>query len=150
MRKKLHVKTDMDCSRVGFFHLPDEVFLMILKKLDNVEVLYSLMGINQRLDQIVSDRLFTTEITLMKQTTPLELTSPLPDPVLDRFCSKILPQIHDQIQCLRLETLSIERVLTAANSYSNLCQLDLFLMNMETNMYLFTGKYYDYVIIRLL
>jgi hypothetical protein len=143
MRNKFPVKTDMDCSRVELFHLPDEILLMICKKLNNVEVLCSLMGINQRVDQIIFDPLFTNEITLMNQTTPLKLTSSLPDSVLDRFCSEILPQIHDQIQWFKLETFSVERILSAANNYSNLCQLDLFIMNIETDMYLFTGKWYE-------
>ncbi|CAF0974837.1 unnamed protein product [Rotaria sordida] len=133
----------MECLRVELFDLPDEIFLMIFKKLENVEILYSLMDVNMRFNQIVSDSIFTTQITLMKQRSSMELTSSLPNIVLDRFCLRILPKIHDNIKWLKLETLSMERILLAANNYSNLCQLDIFIMNKETDMHLFTGKLFD-------
>jgi hypothetical protein len=126
----------MECSRVELFDLPDEILLMIFKKLENVEILYSLMDINMQLNQIVSTPIFTSQITLMKQTSPLEL----PDIVVDRFCLQILPKIHDKIKWLKLETFSMERILLAANKYSNLRQLDIFMMNPKTDMHLFTGK----------
>ncbi|CAF2145333.1 unnamed protein product [Rotaria magnacalcarata] len=75
----------------------------------------------------------------MKQITPVKLTSSLPDFVRDRFCPEILPKIHDKIQLLKLETLSMERILLAVNNYSNLRQLDIFIMNTETDMQLFTN-----------
>lgn len=83
---------------------------MIFKKLENVEILCSSLDINMGLDQIVSDPIFTNQITLMKQTSPLELTSPLLDLVVDRFCLQILPKIRDKIKWLKLETLSMERI----------------------------------------
>ncbi|CAF2924919.1 unnamed protein product [Rotaria sp. Silwood2] len=128
----------MECQHIKLCDLPDELLLIIFKKLKNVEILYSLMDINKRLNQIVSDPIFTREITLMKQTTPVKLTSPLSDFVRDRFCREILPKIHDKIQWLKLETLSMERILLAVNNYSNLRQLDIFIMNTETDMQLFT------------
>ncbi|CAF3395204.1 unnamed protein product, partial [Rotaria sp. Silwood2] len=128
----------MECSCIGLFDLPDEILLMIFKKLENVEIFYSLMDINMRLNQIVSDPIFTSQITLMKRISPLLLTSPLPHIIVDRFCLQILPKIHDKIKWLKLETLSMERILLAANNYSNLRQLDIFIMNTKTDMHLFT------------
>ncbi|CAF1078933.1 unnamed protein product [Rotaria sordida] len=94
-----------------------------------------------RLDQILLDsNIINTQITLMKQASPLKLTSPLSDIVLNRFCEQILPKIHDKIKWLKLETSSMERILLAANSYFNLRQLDLFIMNIETDdMHLFNS-----------
>ena len=46
--------------------LPDELLLMILKHLDNTEMLHSLMCVHMRLDQIISDPIFTTCLTLMR------------------------------------------------------------------------------------
>jgi hypothetical protein len=134
----------MECSHVGLFDLPDEIFLMIFKKLENAEILCSLMDINMRLDQIVSDPIFISQITLMKQTSILDHTSPLSNIVLDRFCCQILPKMHDKIKWLKLETLSMERILLAANNYSNLRQLDIFIMNIETDIHLFTSKIFDF------
>ncbi|CAF3286006.1 unnamed protein product, partial [Rotaria sp. Silwood2] len=39
--------------------LPDEILLMILKKLNSISLLYSLIGVNKRLDTIVRDPIFT-------------------------------------------------------------------------------------------
>jgi hypothetical protein len=143
----LKVKINMECSRVHLLDLPDELLMIIFKKLEKFEILYSLLDINMRLDQIVFDpSIINTQITLMEQASPLKLISSLPDIVLDRFCFEILPKIHDKIKWLNLETLSMERILLTVNNYSNLRQLDIFIMNIETDMHLFTSKifYYDY------
>jgi hypothetical protein len=42
--------------------LPDEILMYIFKKLYNDEVLYSLMDVNQRLNRILHDRIFTRHI----------------------------------------------------------------------------------------
>ena len=42
------------------------IYLIIFKKLNNVTVLYSLMGVNKRLDKIVHDYIFTNSLTLYK------------------------------------------------------------------------------------
>ena len=42
--------------------LPDEIIMFILNKLDNVDVLYSLMDVNSRLDRILHDAMFTKKI----------------------------------------------------------------------------------------
>jgi len=88
----------MKYSCVQLLNFPDEILMIIFKKLDNIEVLYSLMNINMRLNQILSDPVFTTQITLMKQNSSTDITSPLSDKVLDRFCFQILPKIHEKIQ----------------------------------------------------
>ncbi|CAF3642706.1 unnamed protein product [Rotaria socialis] len=51
----------MTLHNVHFLDLPNAILLLILKKLDNMDVLYSLLGINnQRLDNIVQKTTFTT------------------------------------------------------------------------------------------
>jgi hypothetical protein len=133
----------MECSYVQLLNLPDEILMIIFKKLDNVEVLYSLMDVNMRFNKIVRDPTFTSQIALMKQNSSTNLTSPLSDIVLDRFCLKILPQIHEKIKSLKLETLSMKRVLLAVNNYPNLHQLDIFIMNKNIDMHLFTSKIFQ-------
>lgn len=85
----------MEHSITQLMDLPDEIIMIILKKLDNVEVLYSLMDINSRLNLILHDSSFTNKIILM---TSIDLPLIQPDLLLDRFCSEILPKIHHQIQ----------------------------------------------------
>ncbi|CAF1046126.1 unnamed protein product [Adineta steineri] len=90
--------------------LPDEILLMIFKKLNNVSLLCSLISVNKRLNTIVRDSIFTRHLKLMRHC-PNDSIGPLPDTTLDRLCSKILPEIRNQIQRLDLESSSIERIL---------------------------------------
>ena len=55
----------MKHSSVELNDLPDEILMIILKKLYNVQVLYSLIGVNKRLDTIVNDSIFTNNLTLL-------------------------------------------------------------------------------------
>ncbi|CAF3960244.1 unnamed protein product [Rotaria sp. Silwood1] len=104
--------------------LPDEILIYIFKKLYNGEVLYSLMGVNQRFDRILHDTIFTRNLCLLEYCPVDDATFPFPDAIIDRFCSKILPEIGHQIQTLFLSRTSIERVLYATN-YPNLNHLGL-------------------------
>ncbi|CAF4241865.1 unnamed protein product [Rotaria sp. Silwood2] len=110
--------------------LPDELFLMIFKNLNNAALLYSLMNINTRLDRIISDPVFTRNLTLLRYFSNC-LICPLADTVIDRFCLQILPQIHYKINWLNLESLSMERILLAAD-YPNLHNLGLYNVDKKT------------------
>ena len=135
--EEVKVKINMEYSPVQLLDLPAEILLIVFQKLEKFEILYSLMNINMQLDQIVRDpSILTSQITLMKQTSLPQHTSPLPEIVLDRLCSEILPKI----QWFNLETSSMERILLAANNYSNLRQLDIFIMDIEIDMHLFHSK----------
>lgn len=141
--EELKIMTKMECSDIQLLNFPDEILMTILKKLNNVEVLYSLMNVNMRLNQIVCDSTFTSEISLMEVDSSFNLTSSLSDVVLDRFCLEILPKIHDKIQWIKVETSSMERVLRAAKNYPNLHQLDIFIRNRNVDMHFFTGKIFQ-------
>ncbi|CAF5152731.1 unnamed protein product, partial [Rotaria sp. Silwood1] len=108
----------------------------ILKKWHNVEVLYSVMGVNKRLNRIVHDTIFTRDLCLLEYLSDNKTSSPLSDPILDRFCSKILPEIGHRIKILYLERTSMERILHATN-YLNLNNLSLCHIDSETAMSLF-------------
>ncbi len=45
----------MGYSFIQLNDLPDEILMIILKKLNNLEVLYSLIGVNKRLTKMVHD-----------------------------------------------------------------------------------------------
>ncbi|CAF1367407.1 unnamed protein product [Adineta steineri] len=104
--------------------LPDELLMYIFKKLSNNEVLYSLIGVNQRIKRIARDRIFTHHLCLLEYCRIDDSSIPLSGPVLDRFCSKILPEIGHQIETLYLERTSIRRILHVTN-YPNLNNLGL-------------------------
>ncbi|CAF1170256.1 unnamed protein product [Rotaria sp. Silwood1] len=119
-------------------NLPDEILMIILKKLFNTEVLYSLIDVNKRLNTIVRDPIFTSHLTLMRCFSD-NSNYPLPDLMLNRFCSQILPSICHKIKSLNVESSSMKRILHAAN-YSNLYELGLYNIEIETALSLFIGK----------
>ncbi|CAF4785807.1 unnamed protein product, partial [Rotaria sp. Silwood2] len=122
------------CVRLN--DLPDEILISIFKKLSNAEVLYYLLGVNKRINKIVHDYVFTNELSLLMSTSD-DLIYSLPDLILDRFCSHILPKIHQKIQWLHLESRSMERILLATN-YPNLYGISLHNIHAKTAMDLFT------------
>jgi hypothetical protein len=128
----------MKYSCVQLNDLPDEILLTIFKKLYNAEVLYSLIGVNKRLNKIAQDTIFTGHLTLIRCSLN-DSIYPVTESMLDRFCSQILPEIHDKIKWFNLESFAMERILLAAN-YSNLSGLGLYNIGIERAKHLFTGK----------
>ncbi|CAF3425753.1 unnamed protein product [Rotaria sp. Silwood2] len=128
----------MEYSCIQLNDLPDEILMIIFKKLANMEILYSLVGVNKRLNKIVRDSDFTNHLTLTLSTSNGFVYS-LPNSIVDRICLYILPEIHQKIKWLDLESLSMERILLAAN-YPNLYGISLYNIQTETAIGLFTGK----------
>jgi hypothetical protein len=128
----------MEHSSVQLNDLPDEILLIIFKNLNNINLLYSLIGVNKRLDEIAHDSMFTNSLTLFGSLL-CDNISPLPDLMLDRFCSQILPDIHHNIRWLELESLSMERILLSTN-YPNLFGLGIYNIEKQAALNLFTGK----------
>ncbi|CAF1147963.1 unnamed protein product [Rotaria sordida] len=128
----------MKYSFVQFNDLPDEILLIIFKKLDNAELLYSLIDVNKRLNKILCDSIFTSRLTLMTHLLNNSI-SPFSDSLLGRFCLQILPKIYDKIEWLNLESSSMERILLSTN-YPNLYGLGLYNMEVERAKYLFTDE----------
>ena len=116
-------------------NLPDELLLIILEKLDNVDVLYSLMGLNLRLDRIIHDPCFTTEINFIKLNDD---TCEQVNTLIDRYCLDILPTIAHRIRWLKVRSTSMERIVSAAD-YPNLSQLDIFIPHKEPILH-FNGE----------
>ncbi|CAF1519878.1 unnamed protein product [Rotaria sp. Silwood1] len=125
----------MELLLIALNNLPDEILLIIFTKLMNISILYSLIGLNKRLNTIVRDPIFTSNLTLMRHLSD-DSMCPLPDSMLDRFCSQILLEIHCQIKWLDLESSTMERILCATN-YSNLYGLGLFDIDLGTAQSLF-------------
>jgi hypothetical protein len=55
----------MEYSCIQLNDLPDEILMIILKKLNNLEILYSLIGVNKRSNKIVHDTIFTHGFCLL-------------------------------------------------------------------------------------
>ncbi|CAF1329991.1 unnamed protein product [Rotaria sordida] len=127
----------MNGSCVQLNDLPDELLMFIFKQMNNVEVLYSLFGVNERLNSILQDPIFTNRLNFLKWSSKKFLNIFSPDIIFDRFCLQILPAIHEKIQWLDIESSSMKQILCAAN-YSNLYGLGLFNIEEETIKNLFT------------
>ncbi|CAF1377351.1 unnamed protein product [Rotaria sp. Silwood1] len=128
----------MDGSLIRLHDLPDEILMIILKKISNIEVLYSFIGVNKRLNEIVHDSIFTTCLTLMRDSFN-GLSDRLIKRILDRFCLQILPSIHHKIQWLNVESSFMEPILLSTN-YPNLYELGIYHIEKETASRIFTEE----------
>jgi hypothetical protein len=143
MLSKASTKINMYRSDVRFLDLPNEILFIILKKLDNTDVLYSLLGVdNQRLDMVIQEKTFTNTLNFVLTTSTEEIL-PIDGPILNRFCINILPRIDYNVKSFILESKSMERILLAGN-YPNLTELKLFNFKDKIASSFFTGKKHWY------
>jgi hypothetical protein len=129
----------MNRSCVQLNDLPDELLMIIFKKINNVEVLCSLFGLNQRLDSFLQDSTFTSRLSFLKWSSEKFLNIFSREMIFNRFCLQILPAVREKIQWLDVESSSMQQILSAAD-YPNLYGLGLFNIEEETVKNLFTGK----------
>jgi len=127
----------MNNSIISIVHLPDEMLLTIFNKLNNIDVLYSFVGVNQKLDNIACDINFTRAIDLVTIASNKDADSRT-NPILDRFYMHILPRIHENIECLTVQAFSLERVLQSSN-YPNLRKFALINLKLTMASHIFQG-----------
>ncbi|CAM4840382.1 unnamed protein product [Rotaria magnacalcarata] len=132
------MKINREHSTIQLDNLPDEILIMILKKMSQTDVLYSLIDVNQRLNSIAHDPIFTNHLTL-REFISNDSINPSTDSMFDRFCSHILPKINDKIKWLDLDSSCMERILRATN-YPSLYGLTLYNMNVEISMHYATDE----------
>ncbi len=135
------MKMNMEYSCIELNDLSDEILMIIFQKLNNIDVLYSLQGVNQRLNKIIRDPIFTSRLTFITWLSHNFIDLLCCDMVLNRFL-QILPEIHDKIRWLDLESSSMKHILRAAN-YPNLDSLGLYNIDEESVQCLFTGKIFQ-------
>ncbi|CAF2648949.1 unnamed protein product [Rotaria sp. Silwood2] len=128
----------MDNLNVGILDLPDEILLTIFKKLNNIDLLYSLIGINQKLNKIACDINFTKDVDLTTVLTNDTSDSRL-NAMVDRFCTYILPQIHNNVESLSVQASLFQRIIRA-NNYPNLHKFILFNLEMDMISHIFNKK----------
>jgi hypothetical protein len=120
--------------------LPDEILMTILMKLNTIDA-FNLIGISNRLDSILQDRVITNHLTLFKWSSN-DLICQLDDKLADLFCLQILPKIHNNIKSLNLELLSMERIFLSTN-YPNFCRIGLYNIDQNTATHLFHSEKFD-------
>ncbi|UJR38038.1 hypothetical protein I4U23_030720 [Adineta vaga] len=97
----------MEDFNITLNDLLDEIVLIILGKLNNFDIHYSLQGVNQRLNRIIRKSIFIKQLSFIDRLSD--------ETILHRFCSQILPTIHDKIQHMAIKSTSMKRVLNAAD-----------------------------------
>jgi len=126
----------MNRFEVHFLDLPDEILLIILKKLNNIDVLYSLLNINnERLSILAQEKIFSNILNFVS----IDNISSIDCFKIERFCIDILPKIHDNVKFLILKPVLMEPILLATD-YPNLRKLKLFNFDQETVLQYFTSK----------
>ncbi|CAF0953718.1 unnamed protein product [Adineta steineri] len=120
----------MNNSTVQLLDLPDEMLIQILNKLNNVDVLYSVLGVNKRLNRLACDPIFTNYLDLTTKISKYDERCSMSNVRLDQFCSFILLKIHHNIECLVLESSSMERILLTCD-YPKLNKLILYSIKPE-------------------
>ena len=120
----------MSSLSINIVDLSDEILLLIFKMINNVELLYSLMNINQRLDKVICDTSLTHSLDLTKILVNDENNSSIND-ILNRFSTHILPRIHYNIVTLAVQGSMYHKIFRSTN-YPNLRKLTL--DNVELDM----------------
>jgi hypothetical protein len=131
-------------AAINILDLSDEILLTIFNKLKNVDVLYSLLGVNKKLDKLIRDVVFTRSFDFVTTLSDEENDSRI-NSILDRFCINILPQIQHNIECLTLEPSLIERVLYIGH-YPKLYKLTLVNLQLKIASSILTGMLPDHFI----
>lgn len=133
---------NIQCSSIQLCDLPDEILMIIFKKLNNILLLYSLSHVDERLNRIIYDPMFTHRLSLLlfEETNQFVcLAYPLPSQILDRYCLDILPEIHENIKWLDVESSSFERVFSI-KYYSNLVRIGFYNIQADAMLNFLSGK----------
>ncbi len=142
MLREFRIAMSMNDSFVNIVDLPDEILLIILKKLNRFDVLYSLVGVNEKLDNVACDINFTRAVDLLTISSN-GVNNSITHAILDRFCMHILPRIHKNVECLTVESCFLQRVLHASN-YLNLRKLTLINLELSMASDIFNGMLLDF------
>ena len=138
---------NLNNNHLNILDLPDEILFIIFKKLNMVDVLYSLVDVNRRFDRLALDSLYIRDLdmtTIMNINSLYDQTSSIDTQVLSRICEKILPRIHHQVHKLTVEEYSMKQILLAAN-YPQLYSLSLINFQEEILYQYLTGIVFNFV-----
>ncbi|CAF3672013.1 unnamed protein product [Rotaria sp. Silwood1] len=129
---------------INILDLPNEILLTIIKKLNMVDVLYSLVDINERLNQLVFDPFYIHNLDMTMKSSSDD-TSSISDQVLNRICKNILPRIHHHVNKLTVEPHSLKHILFNGNIYPQLFSLSFINFQEEMLYQYLTGILFKFV-----
>ncbi|CAF0787842.1 unnamed protein product [Adineta steineri] len=141
----------LSSNDINILDLPDEMLHAIFNNLSTVDILYSLVDVDQRFTRLALDPLVIRHLDFVIKQDDLHDSS-VNTKILDRICSKILPRINEKVEKLTVDQFSMERIIDVVD-YSQLHSLSLEkLINLKcfslrTNWY---TSYYDEQVVPLL
>ena len=147
--KELDMKMSNN-KHLNILDLPNEILLIIFKKLKMVDVLYSFVNVTQRFDQLILDPLYihSLDMTSMKMKSYYDRIYSIDNQLLDKICKNILPQIYHQVNELIVEQHSMEHVIHAIN-YPQLYSLSLVDFQEEILLNYLIGKLFLFFLFQL-
>ena len=95
-------------SNVNLLDLPDEILLLILHKLTIIDMLYSLVNVNERFDRLVLNPSNISDLNL-KNHSLVHYQSTSMKQVCAEIRDKVLPRIHDQIIRLSVQSIHLQQ-----------------------------------------
>ena len=100
-------------NSLNLLDLPNEVLLIIVKQLNMVDVLYSLVDVTERLDQLVLNPMYTRilDMTCVRMELLPDRVYSTDDHEGERICKNVLSLINHQVNELIVDQPSIKRVL---------------------------------------
>jgi hypothetical protein len=135
----------MNQHNVHLLDLPNEILFLILKKVGNVDALYSFWNINNpRLEMIVRKQMFTNILNFVSICQSTGEISSGSGSILDQLSISILPRIHKNIQSLVVEPVSMERILRVGD-YPNFTKLKIYNFNKGIALTYFKSKSFGYI-----
>ncbi len=132
-------------NHLNILDFPNEILFIIFNKLNMVDVLYSLVDVTQRFDQLVLDSFYIRNLNMTSMTMKsfYDRTYSIDNQVLDRICKNILPRIYRQVNELIVEQYSMERILHTIN-YPQLYSLTLMDFPEEVLLDYLTSKLFNF------
>ena len=120
---EMDIPTD---NRLNLIDLPKEIFLIVMEKLDMVDVLYSLVDVTQRWNDLILNSLYVSlvDLTCVRVTSSDDWIYSTDGYIVEKLCQDVMPRINDQVKELRVDHHSLGRVLHAS-SYPQLESLAL-------------------------
>lgn len=132
-------------NSVNILNLPNEILFIIVNKLNMVDVLYSLVDITQRFNQLIFDVFYIRNLNMTSMTMKsyFDRNYSIDNQVLQKICKNILPRISHQINELIVEQYSMERVFYNMN-YPHLHSLTLLDFPEEVLIKHITSKLFNF------
>ena len=133
---------------LNILDLPDEILLIILKNVNVIDIVSSLVGINQRFDRLIVDPLHIRHVDMtngMIESSLYDLVSSTDVEILSKLCQNLLPRIHHHVEQLTLVPNSIKSILHTVDYYPQLHTLSLVFFQEDVFYRYLTGMRFSLV-----